>query len=439
MVAENRLTGKGRTIPIKFVVFPATGSDRAPDPLVWFEGGPGDSAIAYIQNNLPLLQPLNNHRDLIFIDQRGTGGSNPLRCPSFPSLAHRVALRASVRSCVARVPGDLRFYTSAMIADDFSQLLTALHYSKSDLVGLSYGPTLEQVFLLRHPAQVRTMTLIEGSLLTVPVYEHAPGNTQAALDHVFSLCRKQPSCRQTFPHVAAEWAALWASVGRSPWRLPGSRSPTGQPLVLDQSTLEHAMYEALYTGNLAPIPVLIHLLSTTRNKAALMISIAKMSGPSNASSGGDNSAIYYSITCGEPWESNRPSALANQRGSFAYAAALASAQWSQVVCPLIPKSAAAVGHDQLSVSTVPVLAFNGEADPIDQPQNMTGAHDFWPNSREIAVPGQGHEPSTLTWAVCAGPLMQTFIEQASVAHLDTGCLASSPVPTFDLTLQSVGG
>jgi pimeloyl-ACP methyl ester carboxylesterase len=436
-VAQDRLTGRGLTIPIKFVVFPATGPGRAPDPVVWFEGGPGGSAIEYISDNLPLLQPLNTHRDLVFIDQRGTGGSNPLNCPNFPGLADKPALRASVKSCLAHLHGDLRFYTSAMIADDISQVLRALHYQEANLVGLSYGPTLEQVFLLRHPSQVRTMTLIDGNLLSIPVYEQGPRSTQLALNYVISSCESQPACHRAFPHLAADWARLWASVSKAPWTVPAAQSPTHKTLTLDPSGLEYDLYQALYTGNIGPIPVLIHTFGMAKNKAALMISIAKlMGGQSPASAGGNVSDIYYSIRCDEPWESDPPAALADQRNSFAYETDLQDAEWMEYVCPLIPKSAAAVGREQLTISRVPVLAFNGDADPIEQPRNMAGARKFWPDSLELAVPGQGHEPSVEFWSACAGPIMQAFIEQASVAHLNISCLPFSPAPPFDLTLKA---
>ena len=82
---------------------------------------------------------------------------------------------------------------------------------------------------------------------------------------------------------------------------------------------------------------------------------------------------------------------------------------------------------------MPVLAFNGAGDPIEQPQNWAGAQKFYPNSRDIALPGQGHDVNSASWTACAGPLTQTFIEQASAALLDTSCLASVPTPPFELT------
>jgi len=162
-----------------------------------------------------------------------------------------------------------------------------------------------------------------------------------------------------------------------------------------------------------------------------MVSVADAfpAGPS----GGVNQMLFYAFRCDEPWASAPPAALSDQRGSFAYHIDLEAALWYQYVCPLIPKSAAAVGDEQLTVSTVPVLAFNGAYDPVEQPRNWAGAQEFFPDSREIALPGQGHDTNA-SWGACAGPLTQTFIEQASVAHLNTSCLAAAPAPAFDLTL-----
>ena len=438
IVPEDRLTGTGRTIAVRFVVIPATGPDRAPDPVVWFSGGPGGSAVDDIRGELLLLAGLNVHRDLVFVEQRGTGSSNPLNCPIFSgSLADKPVMRASIQACLAALPGDLRFYTTAMYVDDVNQLLGDLHYAKANFIGGSYGTDAEQVFLLRHPARVRTMTLISGSPLNIRLFDVAPGNSQLALDHVFALCRSQPACHQAFPHLAADWAALWASVGKSPWVLPAAQSPTKATLRLDQDAVANWMYEAMFTGNIGPIPVVIHTLAAATNKVAALasvISALQASGQLSPGPGsGVNQMMLYEIQCTEPWQTVQPAALSDQRRSFAYQTDLEQAQLMQFICPLIPKSAAAVGQEQLPVSKVPVLAFNGAYDPVEQPRNWAGAQQLFPDSRAIALPGQGHLTND-TWGICAGPLTQTFIEQASVTHLDTSCLTNIPAPVFDLTL-----
>ena len=432
IVPEDRLTGTGRTIPVRFVVMPATGPDKAPDPVVWFAGGPGDSAVTDIPGEVASLGSLNAHRDLVFIEQRSTGQSNPLTCPDFPGLADKAALRAAVQSCLADLDGDLRFYTTAMYADDVSQLLGDLHYARANFVGISYGTIAEQVFLLRHPARVRTLTMISGSPLDVPVYQRAPENSQLALDYVFALCQSQPACQRAFPRLAADWTALWASVGTSSVVISAAQSPTGTTLRLNQDWFAGQIYQMLFTGNIGPIPVAVHTLATAKDKAAAMVALAR-AYPASPGSGGANQMLFYAFRCDEPWSSAPPAALSGQSRSFAYHSDLETDRWYQYVCPLIPKSAAAVGHEQLTVSTVPVLAFNGAYDPIEQPRNWAGARGYYPDSRDITLPGQGHD-TTETWGLCAGSLAQTFIEQASTARLDTSCLAYAAPPPFDLTL-----
>jgi pimeloyl-ACP methyl ester carboxylesterase len=258
VVPEDRLTGKGRTITVQFVVIRATGTHRAPDPVVYFAGGPGGSAVAEIRSELPDLLNLNVNRDLVFIEQRGTGQSNPLTCPAFPDLGGgKAKLRASVKSCLAHLHGDLRFYTTAMYADDVNQVLNDLRYAKVNLIGISYGTAVEQVFLLRHPGRVRTITMQSGSPLDIRVIERAPGNSQQALDYVFARCESQPACHRAFPHLAADWASLWASVGKSPWVLPAAQSPTGTTQQMDQDGLANALYQAMfgYDENLVPVAV----------------------------------------------------------------------------------------------------------------------------------------------------------------------------------------
>ena len=137
MVPEDRSGGGDRQLPIRVVVFPATGPDRQPDPVVWFAGGPGDSAVDTISRVRPLLAP-NTSRDLVFIEQRGTGAS-AMTCPAFPDLSDPAALRSAVESCVDSLDGDPRFYTTSLFADDVDEVLADLDYSQANLVGISYG------------------------------------------------------------------------------------------------------------------------------------------------------------------------------------------------------------------------------------------------------------------------------------------------------------
>jgi hypothetical protein len=233
-------------------------------------------------------------------------------------------------------------------------------------------------------------------------------------------------------HLSADWARLWTSVGKSPLVLPAKQSPTGTTVRVNQDALAGAAYNALFTGNIGPIPIVVHTMATASNKAAALAALIK-AYPSAPSSSG-NQMMFWAIVCSEPWFRDQPAALSDQRGSFAYQTGLEAAQYHQYLCPLIPQSAAAVGDQRLTMSKAPVLAFNGDADPIEQPRNWVGAHKVFPRSRDIGLPYQGHDVNSVSWGTCAGLLTRTFIQQASLAHLNTSCLPNIPAPTFDLTV-----
>ena len=171
------------------------------------------------------------------------------------------------------------------------------------------------------------------------------------------------------------------------------------------------VYQALYDGNIGPIPVVVHTLGAATDKLAAWISVSRAFPAAPGDTSSANQMMPYAIQCDEPWESYRPAALSDQRGSFYYQTDLESAQWWQYVCPLIPKSAAAVGHEQLTSqrsgcwrSTAPTTQSSG--------RNWAGARKVFPDSREIARPARNNTTPLGTSAPVAD---QAFIEQASVA------------------------
>jgi pimeloyl-ACP methyl ester carboxylesterase len=416
-VPEDRLTGKGRTIPIRFVVMLAYGHHTSPDPMVDFAGGPGDSAVDNdISGVSAELVSVNESRDLVFIDQRGTGGSNGLSCPSPPSLTNRAKLRASIEACLASLRGkaDLQFYTSRMAAEDVAQVLTALRYGQVNLFGASYGATEAQVFQRLYPARVRTMTLLGGSLLGIPVLERFPAASGQALGGLFARCASDAACRADFPNLADDWAKLRAAK----W--------------VNGVTLADDLHGVLmFAGTAAYVPLAIKSLLATDGQPAALASLArKMSDRGLTSgSGGSQPVISYPIRCAEPWAELTAAGVTDPT-SYYYPASVLSAQWWHYVCPLIPTSTAASDYGPARVSETPVLMINGSADPQDPPANMAGAQQTWPNSRQIVAPGQSHNIDISSWMQCDGTLVKTFVDSASVQGLNTGCLAQVTLPAF---------
>ena len=410
-------------------MIPAADPHRQADPIVWFAGGPGNSAVDTISRVRPLLAA-NTSRDLVFIEQRGTGASN-VTCPAFPDLPDKAALRSAIESCLDSLQADLRFYTTAMFADDVDEVLSDLHYKKANLVGISYGTTGEQVFLTRHPDRVRTMTLLSGTLLDVPVFERFPENGQRALDLVFAECERDAACQRAFPALRADWAALWSSVNASPWVVPADQSPSGTEVVLDSNWVASSLHDLLMIATThTRIPLVVHTVGAAEDRVAALLAITQ-AYPQADTSSSENQMLGYAIRCNEAWAHDDPGKLVGT-DSFEYGRDMSGAEWWQEVCTLIPKASDAATAE-LTKSDVPVLAFNGEEDPQDPPGNMAGAKEIWPNSLELTVPGQGHDIDPVS-AACEIPLIKSFIDQGSVTSLDTTCLSQLPLPSFALTL-----
>ena len=230
-----------------------------------------------------------------------------------------------------------------MFADDVDEVLSDLHYGKVDLVGASYGATSEQVFLVRHPKRVRTMTLISGTLLDIPILERFPLNAQRALDNVFAECAREVSCHRAFPRLGADWNALWTSVNKAPWVIPAKLSPTGKQEVFDADEVASSVHEVLMDATTqAELPLMIHMLGEATDRVAALVAIIKATPPSESVGASGNQMMPIAVQCNEPWALDDPGQLVG-KNSFEYHSDLENALWWQYVCKLIPKAGQAAG------------------------------------------------------------------------------------------------
>src|SRR5687768_5200726 len=78
-VPENR-EGGGRQLALNVVVLPARSAAPAREAVTFFAGGPGQSSTQITAYMGDRFAALRDTRDLLFVDQRGTGRSAPLQC-----------------------------------------------------------------------------------------------------------------------------------------------------------------------------------------------------------------------------------------------------------------------------------------------------------------------------------------------------------------------
>ena len=194
---------------LRVAVIKARGEQPAPDPIFYLAGGPGEAATEDAARGQQFSHALNENHDLVFVDQRGTGGSNRILVPTDPPdmsglTPEEMDTRAKswVAGYLEEIDMDPRFYTTSVAMDDLDEVREAMGYDKINLAGYSYGATAAQYYLRQYEDHVRTVFLYGGSLLDVPVFERWALNSQQALNRIINLCMADPDCQAAYPNLS---------------------------------------------------------------------------------------------------------------------------------------------------------------------------------------------------------------------------------------------
>ncbi len=431
-VYENRLTHNGRQIDLKLAVLPATGDQVEPDPLFYFTGGPGGAATDVAPMLKVELSKLNKTRDIVLIDQRGTGGSNLLICPKPDKpfdVSDAAALSAYAKSCLAGLKADPSWYTTRAYVDDVNDVRQALGYDKINISGGSYGGTVVQVYLLQHPDTVRTALINNSTLIDYPIFEHIAASSQRALDRVFARCAKDEKCHAAFPDPKADLDAAFTQVDKQPIETAVWDPAISQPISVTSAILSGVVHEMLMGANTAAqLPRLVHRAVAQNDwDAVAEIYLNRILPQQRASAG---LVMYAVIRCGEPWAITRLDEVArNGQNSYSGNAGLAQAKSIAQTCALLPKSEPAALYDRTQKSDVPVLVLNAEEDPQNPPENVAKTAEVYPNSKVLFEPYRGHY--TVSWG-CLAQVYQEFIELGNVKNLKADCLSKVRPYAFDV-------
>jgi pimeloyl-ACP methyl ester carboxylesterase len=213
--------GKPATLNLHVTIAPALRQAARPDPLFVLAGGPGEAG----SDVLPLLSTafkrVRATRDIVFIDQRGTGLSGKLECPSDADEDAQLTdleADAALRRCIAASKADFAAYTTAAAARDIEAVRRALGYEKINLWGGSYGTRLAQAYARAYPAGVRTL-LLDAVAAPGQVIPAGGRDAQAALDQLFAQCAKDAACARAYPNLRGEFDALVAKLDAAPLKL----------------------------------------------------------------------------------------------------------------------------------------------------------------------------------------------------------------------------
>jgi pimeloyl-ACP methyl ester carboxylesterase len=382
---------------------------------------------------MPLFQKLNDVRDVVLIDQRGTGNSNPLDCDedddqSMQSLFEDALPQQVVERCLETLHADATKYITSIAVEDYDEALTALGYRHVNLWGGSYGTRMALEFLRRHGDRVRTAVLdgVAPPGMKLPLSFVADGD--AALERLIADCDADERCRQLYPGLRGMIAQVRGELARSPVRADIQDPRTGEheTISVNENVFLSGIFRPLYVAELASL-LPYGIASAARGDFNPLL--AQNLEFADDISENLSIGMHLSVICAEDVPRITPGDLARLKDSF-FGRALVDDFIG--ACKVWPKGEVPRDFYDPVRSDVPVLLLSGGIDPATPPRHAQQVAQTLTHARHFVAPRVGHGVSLRG---CAPRLVESFVKTPA-APLDGKCLERIPRPLFVLPLGS---
>lgn len=429
-VKENRTQPDSRMISLRFAVVPAVASTPRRDPLVILVGGPGQAATEAGGALASLFSDVRRSRDIVLVDQRGTGGSHGLPCDDdnipFAERFSRTISRQEVRACLSAQDADTTQYATPMALDDLEAVRQHLGYASWNLWGGSYGTRVALAYMQRYPDSVRRVVLDGAAPTDLKVPLHFAQDAQRALELMYQACEQAPSCQQSFPDSRTKLAQLLQALKEQPMTVSVNHPSTGVPeqLSITQLGLTAGLRSLLYSAELtALLPLSLYQAAEHTNWAPFVTAVTALTdGMADRPS---YTGMYLSVICAEDVGRVTEAELDDQaqRGFFGveYVNQLREA------CEIWP-SAQLPDTYFLPVTTPhPTLVLSGELDPATPPRFGELVTSRLVHARHVTMPGVGHGVSTVG---CMPRVIAEFLESEHASSVQTDCAMQHQRPAF---------
>ena len=430
-VFENRHARSGRTISLKIVVWPALSNDPKPDPLLFLAGGPGQGAAKLARQARELFASLQNQRDIVLVDQRGTGDSGPLECTSEDdSLASlnepdETGL-ARLRRCLAGYDADPRFYTTPIAMDDLDEVRAHLGYERVNIYGGSYGTRAGLVYLRQHGDRVRTIVLDGVAPPDMRLPLNVPRDAQRAVDRLIADCAADEACAAKYPNLGERVRRLFARLDASPPTVHVVHPRRGVPetVMVDASLLANLVFGALYSPfTSSMVPELLVRAEQDDFQGMFALALA-----TDANAGSVSVGMQLSVVCAEDAPRIPPGEMERVSAGTLFGHRLLTSQLK--ACEFWPRGELPADFYEPVRSDVPALILSGDVDPITPPAWGELVARELRHATTLTAPFTGHG---VVNTGCGQRIISDFIQHGDAEGLDTSCLSSIRRPPFFLT------
>ncbi len=436
-VFEDNIQNRGPKIELAIAVLPAARPEPDKEPLFYIAGGPGTAASDYIANFIVIaFAEILQTRPIVVVDQRGAGGSNPLKADTAHYQRVQDYLTPTIDVAVARASrplyekrGNLRFYTSLNAVLDLEAVRRAMGYERVSFYATSYGVRPALIYINRFPERVRA-AILKGvvppeAAIPVPFARDA----QQALEKLAQRCAEDPACASAFPDFREDFDRVLAQLEKEPVKVSLKHPRTGavEEALFTRSLFSHLMRSCLMdTGLASQLPYWIH-----RARDGDFQPLAELSLRIR---GFYVQRFYEGMSLCVICQEDLPR-FAQLDLNAEVAGTFLKRDW---IDPALEACHAlgltdAPPPDYLDpgLQQTPVLFISGGMDGATPPRYGENVLKWFPNGRHLVAPNGGH--SFRGMMGCVDHIMARFIESGSAAKLETECAAEIPFPPFKIT------
>jgi len=432
-VPENYQKPNGDKISVNFAVLPAIDNSEYKAPLMFLAGGPGQAAVELATALNQVFREVRKTRDIILVDQRGTGESSALEC-EFDAVENVYTALASelneqeVKDCVSQFKGDVTQYNSENAIRDFDGIRAALGHEKINIYGGSYGTRAGLVYMRLFPESLESVVLDSVGPIEVPIGMFGQSGARS-FNLLIENCQKNESCHQAFPNLAQEFQAVKKRLANQPvsFDILHPRIGTTTKFVLDDTKFTGNLRFQLYgMEGRSMVPLVIHQ-AYLENYQPLIGLMARTEDEQLVYTG-----LLFNIVCNEDMprisaEDKMHDGDNNFDGNDSHFA------W-QAICPFFPQYRPSEDFYQSVTADIPTLILSGNLDPVTPPSNGDYADKSLPNSHHIVVENASH---TVAMSTCANMIINEFLSKKDPKSLDESCLEDVPAETFMTSVNGV--
>jgi len=431
-VPENYDQPDGKQIELNIARIPSVSHSAEPDPVLFLAGGPGQAATELAPLIRSLFRDVLQTRDVILVDQRGTGKSNPLQCDitidDHLLIPTHEDTEQLARDCAAELDADFQQYTTVNAVRDFERVREALGYSQFNLYGGSYGTRSGLVYLREYPDSIRSAVL-DGLAPTQVVIGLFGQTGTTAFHDLLQDCESQRACNRRFGNLHHTWLELKERLEQQPQTLtlndPRSHEPTD--LALTDWIVSGAIRHALYSPRSRQLVPLVISEAHKGNFSPLAGLIGSFEG---------QSPLYMGLTLSVLCQEDMPRAtddMIRADGENDFLGGRLTNDFA-AMCRGWPVEPTDIAQAEPVHSEKPVLLLSGAQDPVTPPAWGELAKETLPNSWHLVAEHGSH---TILTHTCANRIAARFYNNPQ-REPDASCLSNTRLLPFIRNVNAAG-